>query len=270
MLCVVQHQQQLQRLQRTRQRGRAGAGCGVKLQRLHDAVAQRGGQRCVAGAVGRERRQFQKPDPVAPGQALRPGQVQRQPRLAHARGAAHGDQALRLQQGGQRGHLCVAADGRGQQRRHVAGCGQELLCGRLNGCRALGDRQADDRVDGCVDGRVSRTNAAIHSAAEAVAPTGHGFDPARRLGVVAQRLAQFTDGRLDHPFGDEAPAPHAVQKLFLRHQFLRPARQCYQQFIGLGAQRHLGTVAPQLGGGQVERERAEAQQGGRGTAHAAS
>ena len=45
-----------------------------------------------------------------------------------------------------------------------------------------------------------------------------GLDEPRRLGVVAERLAQLPDAVLQNGIGDERSGPHGVEQLLLRHE----------------------------------------------------
>ena len=244
---VVQNEQQRQRLQRTRQPNRTGlAGrAGIEVQALRECRTQgRGGR-----GLGRERGEFDEPHAVGPGPPLRCGERLRQPRLADARRAGERDQTLAAEQGSECGELGIATDQRRQGRSQVAGGGR-TRCSR-RGQHRCGERRRLGH------GRCARRQ--FYEAGEAVTTPRHGLDPEGLFRVIAERAAQFTDYRLDHAFGDEAPAPDRVEQLVLGHQLARAPRQRHQQLEGLGPQRDQLPAPAELRLGHVEREGAELQ-----------
>ena len=65
----------------------------------------------------------------------------------------------------------------------------------------------------------------VHRRDEPVAAAVRGLDEARRVRIVAERLAQLADRALEHGVADEHARPDRVEQLLLRDQPARPRGQ---------------------------------------------
>ncbi len=91
-----------------------------------------------------------------------------------------------------------------------------------------------------------------------------GVQPARMMGVLAQRLSQQGDHPVEHARGDVAVAPHRVEDLVAAERAARFRRQQRQHVERLGLQRTHFAVAQQLASGQVDDHAVEHDAGGSG------
>ena len=123
-----------------------------------------------------------------------------------------------------------------------------------------GTERRFDRWSGSGGTRVGRRDVI----AEAVADAMQGMQPARMVGVLAQRVPQQGDHPVEHAGGDVAVAPHRVEDLVAAERAARFRRQQRQHVERLRFQRAHLAVAQQLAASQVDDHAVEHDAGGSG------
>jgi hypothetical protein len=118
------------------------------------------------------------------------------------------------------------------------------------------DRQATQ-----VGRRRFRLGFLFHDADEAVTPAWQRLDVPRIVGGIAQRIAQPLNRCVDAvvELDDGVVGPQHLAQLFAGHQLARPVQQHDQDSERLLVEANLDPVLAQLGGLNVEFERAEAE-----------
>jgi hypothetical protein len=92
---------------------------------------------------------------------------------------------------------------------------------------------------------------------EPIPPPVHRLDEAGRLHVVAQRLPDLAQVRLEHRLAHMHPCPQGVEEVVLGDQTLRPLEEVAQDGKRLGLERDEMPSPPELLVGGVEAERGE-------------
>jgi hypothetical protein len=102
----------------------------------------------------------------------------------------------------------------------------------------------------------------VHGVDKPVAAAGQRLHVSGRIGVVAQGLSQFLDGRLDAVLvlDDRPVGPQDADDLLVRDEIAGTLQQESQNLEGLLLQLDLGTVTTQFAGPEVQLKDPEADQ----------